>query len=289
MSRLGQAAMRGIEDITDTLEVNVDDVTFESIGGQQKAKTELEGLVFAVANPEIYKNWGTKPPKGILLHGPPGTGKTLLAKALAAKANARFLHIKSSDIGSMWYGESERIMQGIFAHADRDGGKSIIYFDEIDTVVPQRDGSHEATQKVIGTLLQNIDGIDASSNITVLASTNRIDAVDSAMLRPGRLDKHIEVALPTSEERLEIFSVHMAIAERIAERTLFENIDTDNLAKTTERYSGADIAEVIRRALEQKVRQEGEQLNPTLVQNEDINAAIRAYEHIKKEKKRMGF
>lgn len=288
-ARIGQAAIRGIKDITETLEVNVSGITFENIGGQQKAKTALEGLVFAVANPELYEQWGTTPPKGILLHGPPGTGKTLLAKALAAKADARFLHIKSSDIGSMWYGESERIMQGIFAYADRDGGKAIIYFDEIDTVVPQRDGSHEATQKVVGTLLQNIDGIDASSNITVIASTNRKDSIDSAMLRPGRLDMHVEVALPTKEERQEIFDVHIVKAERIAKRSLFEEVDKAILAEMTEKYSGADIAEVIRRTLEQKVRQEGMRLHPTPVTTADIIESIAAYEHVKNGKKRMGF
>lgn len=288
-SRLGQAAIRGIEDITDTLEVNVTDITFESIGGQQKAKTELEKLVFAVANPELYESWGTTPPKGILVHGPSGTGKTLLAKALAAKAGARFLYIKPSDIGSMWYGESERIVQGIFAYADRDERKAIIYFDEIDTIVPPRDGSHEATQKVIGTILQNIDGMDSSDNITVMASTNRIDSVDSAMLRPGRLDRHIEVALPTEVERHEIFGVHIAKAEAKAKRTLFEAIDIATLSTRTDKYSGADIAEVIRRTLEEKVFEEGKQLSPTLVRTDDIYAAIADYEHVKKEKKRMGF
>ena len=151
-------------------------------------------------NPELYRKWGTKPPKGIILYGDPGTGKTLLAKALASQAEARFFHVEASDVASKWYGESEKMVKDIFRLASRNGDKTIIFFDEIDAIAPPREGAHEATQRVVSTLLENMDGIASHDNVMVVASTNRLESIDPALLRPGRFDRWVEVPLPMRKE-----------------------------------------------------------------------------------------
>lgn len=269
--------------------VSIPDVTFDSIGGQEEAKRELKGLVSAITSPESYTRWGTTAPKGILLYGPPGTGKTLFAKALAGEANANFMHVTAADINTRWHGESEQNVKRIFEVAANSDKKTIIFFDELDTIIPPRDDSFEVTQKVTGALLQNIDGLSSSNNVTILASTNRKDAIDSAMLRPGRLDRHIEISLPTDKEREQIFSVQMAKAEKISGNSLFDTIDLSQLAQMTNRFSGADIAEIIRRTLEEKARQESAGLQPTPVTMQDIFDKIAAYEHSKKAQTSIGF
>lgn len=253
-------------------------VTFDDIGGQDNAKKEMQGLAYAISNPDIYKKWGTKPPKGILLHGPPGTGKTLLAKALATSADANFISVQTSDFSSVWFGESERMVRSIFDAAN-SGGRTIIYFDEIDSIVPKRDGQHEATQKIIATILQNIDGIDTSDAVTVVASTNRKDSIDPAMLRPGRLDKLVEVPLPDVRGREHILAVHMKAAEAIAERSLFSRVDREMIAAKTNGYTGADLAELVRRSLETRLRLEkkGEKRR-SQVSTKDLQSEVRGYE-----------
>ncbi len=260
------------------IEVENLDVTFDQIGGQDNAKREIEGVSFALSNPDAYKKWGTKPPKGVLLYGPPGTGKTLLAKALASSADARFLHVKASDMASMWYGESEILIQRIFDAAN-SGGKTIIFFDEIDSIVPSREGQHEATQRVVGTILQNIDGIGSNDNVIIVASTNRKQQIDPAMLRAGRLDKLVEVPPPTNDGRKQILNIHMAKADQLAERSMFMGVDTEELAKKTPGFTGADIEEIIRRTLEEKLRLEEKGENPDPeVSTRDILNEISKYE-----------
>ena len=265
------------------IEIDRPNVTFDEIGGQETAKREVEGLAFALSNPDLYKKWGTRPPKGVLLYGPPGTGKTLMAKALASQAKARFLHIKASDIGSKWYGESEQIVEQIFQFAG-ENGKTIIYFDEIDSIAPPRDGKHEATQKVIGTLLQNIDGIGSSDNVMIVASTNKLQNIDEAMLRPGRLDRLVDVGLPDEQGIKQIFGIHQQKVNKAADRELFDGVDTEHIAEMMKGFSGADIAEIIRRTLEEKVRQEGIGKEPGLVTTGDIVGEIKAYERVKEER-----
>jgi len=269
--------------LIDKIEVERPNVTFSDIGGQEEAKREMEGLAFALSNPGLYKKWGTKPPKGILLYGPPGTGKTLMAKALASQAEARFFHVKTSDIGSKWYGESEQLVQQIFDAAS-ENGKTIIYFDEVDSIVPDREGSHEATQRVIGTLLQNIDGLEANDNVMVVASTNRLKAIDPAMTRAGRLDRLVEVPLPDESGRSHILAIHLEKANTVADRKLFDKLDLDRITADTKDFSGADIAEIVRRTLEEKVRQEGRGEEPGLVTTEDLLRELQNYESVRKSK-----
>ncbi len=263
-------------------------ISFKDIGGQKKGKKEIQGISFALKNPGLYREWGTKPPKGVLLFGPPGTGKTLMAKALATEAKANFYNIKLSEMTSKWYGESEKKMQAVFDLAKKSG-PSIIFFDEIDAIASQRDSSHEATQRVVSTLLQNLDGMESAENIIVIASTNRLEAVDPAIKRPGRIDRLVEVPLPDEEGREHILKIHFAKAEKIAKRCLFNSIDVPAIVNLTKGMSGADLAEIIRRTLEEKVRQTGNGENPTLVSTKDILSEINEYESLRKAKQTIGF
>lgn len=267
------------------IEIEKPAVKFEDIGGQQEAKREVQGLAFALKNPELYKKWGTTPPKGIILYGPPGTGKTLMAEALASQADARFFHVQVSDIVSKWYGESEQIVKSIFELAGQNGEKTIIFFDEIDALAQRREGAHEATQRVMSTLLENMDGMASKNNIMVLASTNRLDSIDPALLRAGRFDRWVEVPLPDDEGKKQIFNIHMLKAEKNAGRALFNQVSLDAIIPNTENTSGADIAEIVRRVLEEKVRQEGMGQEPSLVSTEDVLRELKNYERTRKTKR----
>lgn len=272
------------------IEIETPNITFDDVGGQAEAKKEIEGISFALKNPDLYRKWGTKPPKGIILYGPPGTGKTLMARALASVSNARFFNVQASDIASKWYGESEKTLKSIFDLAHETGEKTIIFFDEIDAIAPPRDGrSHEATQKTVSTFLESMDGIVNHDNVMIVASTNRLGSVDPALLRPGRFDRWVEVPLPDEKGRKQIFDIHIRKAEKIANRVLFNKINIEEIISATDKTSGADIAEIIRRVLEIKVRQEGNGENPQLVTTEDIIKEIKGYERVKETKKTIGF
>lgn len=277
------------ENLLGKLEIEKPDISFEDIGGNQKAKKEIESLAFALKNPELYRKWGTRPPKGILLYGPPGTGKTLMAKALAAQAEARFFHVESSDIASKWYGESEKITKQIFELAN-SGEKTIIFFDEVDAIAPRREGAHEATQKVVSTLLENMDGLASNDNVMVVASTNRLDGIEPALLRAGRFDRWVEVPVPDEEGRKQILGIHIAKAEKIAGRKLFGEINLDAIIAKTEKLSGADLAEIVRRVLEEKVRLEGTTgQEPGSASSDDFLKQLEGYERTLKAKKTIGF
>jgi transitional endoplasmic reticulum ATPase len=231
-------------------------MAFEEVGGQEEAKRELQAICLAIRDPEAYRLWGARPPKGVLLYGPPGTGKTLLARCLAQEAAARFVHVRATDVTSKWYGEAERRVQDVFDRARREA-PSVIFLDEIDAIARAREDSHEATHRVVSTLLENMDGLEESKGVVVVAATNRPEAVDPAILRPGRFDRLVEVPLPDRTGRRAIFGVHLRKAERQAARELFEPLDDGGwelLLDGTEGFSGAEIAEVVRRALEDKVR-----------------------------------
>jgi SpoVK/Ycf46/Vps4 family AAA+-type ATPase len=277
------------EELLGKLEIERPDVTFEQIGGQNEAKREVQGLAFALKNPELYKKWGTRPPKGILLYGPPGTGKTLMAKALASQAEARFFHVQASDIASKWYGESEQIVRQIFELANHNGDKTIVFFDELDAIAPDREGTHEATHKVISTILEAMDGLESNENVMVVASTNRLNSIDPALVRAGRFDRWVEVTLPDEEGRKQILEIHMAKAQEVAGRTLFADVNLDIIVPKTEKSSGADLAEIVRRALEEKVRQEGTGVETGPVTTEDILREIQGYERTREVRKSIGF
>lgn len=243
-------------DPTGRAEVGDEPTSFADVGGQDSARAELETICLAVQEPGAFRAWGARPPRGVLLYGPPGTGKTLLARALAHEAGARFLHVRATDVVSKWYGEAEQRVQQAFDRARREV-PAVIFFDEIDALARDRDVAHEATHRVVSTFLENMDGLREVDGVIVLAATNRPEAVDEALLRPGRFDRLVEVPMPDRDGRQAIFGVHMRRAERRARRPLFAELDEErwrSLLDATEGFSGADVAETVRRALEAKVR-----------------------------------
>jgi transitional endoplasmic reticulum ATPase len=257
-------------------------VTFDDVGGLPEAKAELEAICLALREPGLYERWGARPPRGLLLFGPPGTGKTLLARCLAGQADAPFFHVKVVDVASMWYGEAEKRLQAVFDAAHKQP-RAIIFIDEIDALVPPRETAHEATHRVISTLLENLDGLEDRGNLLVVASTNRPESVDPAFLRPGRIDRLIEVPLPDPEARREIFLVHMGRAERRAGRQLFEEFSWKRLLRATGGMSGAEIEEIVRRALEGRVRhpaEEGEE--ERLLDEQELVDEVRGFAWLRK-------
>ncbi len=279
-SRRSAEAIDTPSNIQDEFGVERPKVSFDEIGGQLEAKHEIEGLALAFANPDIYRSYGTQPPKGVLLYGPPGTGKTLAAKLLASQADSAFFAITPTDVSSMWYGDSERKMQNIFDAAAKEP-RSIIYFDEIDAITPDRNNAHEASQRVISVVLQNLDGMKANDNIMVVASTNRLEAIDKALLRPGRFDRTVKMQLPEKQDRIDICKIHANKAEKVADRKLFaDDIDWDALADKSEQFSGAELSEVIRRSLEKKARAHaatGQKQGG--VSMEELAEEVRAFQH----------
>ena len=231
-------------------------VGFDDVGGQGEAKAQLEAVVTALRDPDAYRRWGARPPRGVLLFGPPGTGKTLLARALARESGSAFLHVRVSDVTSKWYGEAEKRLQAAFDEARRRA-PAVLFFDEIDALARSRDDAHEATHRLVSTFLENMDGLATTAGVVVLAATNRPEAVDPAITRPGRFDRLVEVPLPDAGARRAILEVHLRQAAERAGRPVVEPIDEggwERLLAATEGRSGADLAEVVRRALEAKVR-----------------------------------
>ena len=228
--------------------VEVPDVTWDQVGGLEDVKQELrEAVEWPLKFPDVFERLMTKPPKGILLFGPPGTGKTLLAKAVANESECNFIAVKGPELLSKWVGESEKGVRKIFRKA-RQASPSIIFFDEVDALVPKRgtfQGSSHVTESVVSQILTELDGMEELKNVTVLAATNRPDMLDDALLRPGRLERHIYVPAPDEESRRKIFEVYLG---GDTENILAKDVDIGVLVKKTEGYVGADIEALVREA-----------------------------------------
>jgi transitional endoplasmic reticulum ATPase len=228
--------------------VEVPDITWKQVGGLEETKQELkEAVEWPLKYPDVFERLQTKPPKGILLFGPPGTGKTLLAKAVANESECNFIAVKGPELLSKWVGESEKGVREIFRKA-RQASPSIIFFDEIDALVPKRgtyQGSSHVTESVVSQILTELDGMEELKNVTILAATNRPDMLDDALLRPGRLERHIYVPAPDEESRKKIFEVYMSGETG---SILANDVDIDLLVKQSEGYVGADIESVVREA-----------------------------------------
>jgi transitional endoplasmic reticulum ATPase len=191
--------------------VEVPKVTWNDVGGLEHAKQELrEAIEWPLKYPDLFKATGIKPPKGILLYGPPGTGKTLLAKAVANEANANFISVKGPELLSKWVGESEKHVREMFRKA-RQVAPCILFFDEIDALAPRRGmgADTNVTERVVSQLLTELDGIEELKDVFVIAATNRPDMIDPALLRPGRIERHIYIPPPDKEGRKEIFKIHL--------------------------------------------------------------------------------
>ncbi len=265
--------------------------TFDDVGGQQKAKDELQTLAYSLKDPEIFRRWGTYPPRRILMHGPPGTGKTLLARALANSAEAGIFVVEIADIVHSLYGRSERFIQRVFDRA-REQTPVILFFDELDALATHRQNADNVTSRIVNVFLTNLDGMrDREDNIMVVGSTNRLEAIDRALLRAGRFDVLVEVPLPDVADREEILKIHMGKAiNRAGGRRLFsEDFDLKELVKATPSFSGADIMEVVRRALNKKVRSELEGQTVKFLTTDEVIEEIKNYESVRIAKGRVGF
>ena len=234
--------------------VEIPDITWKQVGGLEETKQELrEAVEWPLKYPEVFERLQTKPPKGILLFGPPGTGKTLLAKAVANESECNFIAVKGPELLSKWVGESEKGVREIFRKA-RQASPSIIFFDEIDALVPKRgtySGSSHVTESVVSQILTELDGMEELKNVTVLAATNRPDMLDDALLRPGRLERHIYVPTPDTESRKKIFEVYVGGETGTI---IAKDVDIDALVGLTDGYVGADIEALVREAKMAAVR-----------------------------------
>ncbi len=224
--------------------MEIPDVKWNNIGGLSEVKRKLkEAIEWPLKYPDLFTKIGIRPPTGLLLYGPPGCGKTLLAKAVATESEANFISIKGPEVYSKWVGESEKAIREIFRKA-RQSAPAIIYFDELDALAPQRgvmQGS-QVYESVLNQLLTEMDGLEVSKNVAIIASTNRPDIIDPALLRPGRFDAMLLVPAPSFEERLEILRVHTA------GMPLASDVNLDSIAAQTEHFSGADLENLCREA-----------------------------------------
>jgi ATP-dependent 26S proteasome regulatory subunit len=268
------------------------EVSFADIGDLARAKQEIAGLVFALKSPDLHKKWGTQPPNGVLLYGPPGTGKTLLAMALAREAEAVFFHVRVTNVVTKWYADSFDVLQEVFTQL-KESGRCVLFLDEIDDLIFDRAAPEEmrhASRRLVNSVAEQLDDIGRSGDILAVASTNRPDAVDPTLIRAGRLDQLIEVPLPETEGKREILRIHVSKAETLAGRKLFGDLDVDAVLARTVKMNSADLAEIVQKSLEEKVRQEGSGAQPGPVTTEDMQRAIEDYRKTKEiiEKIRYG-
>jgi transitional endoplasmic reticulum ATPase len=238
LKRVQPSAMREVM-------VEAPTITWDDIGGLDAPRDRLrEGVELPLKHPEAFRRLGIRPAKGFLLYGPPGTGKTLLAKAAARESEANFIATKSSDLLSKWYGESEQQIARLFNRA-RQVAPTIIFIDELDSLVPARGGGlgePQVTERVVNTILAEMDGLEELQNVVVIGATNRPTLIDPALLRPGRFDELIYVGVPDTAGRRRILAIHTE------SMPLAPDVDLESLATRTERFTGADLEDLVRRA-----------------------------------------
>jgi transitional endoplasmic reticulum ATPase len=236
--------------------VEVPDVRWEDVGGLGAGKDRLmEAVQWPLKYPHLFEKAGIRPPKGILVSGPPGCGKTLLAKAIANESSVNFISVKGPALLSQYVGESERGVREVFRKA-KQAAPCIIFFDEIDALVPVRSASSwdsHVAERVLSQFLAELDGIEELKGVLVLGATNRLDMLDPAVLRPGRFDEVVEIPIPDESDRKEIFEIHLR------NKPFERKIRLDDLVSRTEGFSGADIAGVCYKAALMALRRVVEQ------------------------------
>jgi len=233
--------------------VEVPNVSWDDIGGLENVKRELQEVVqYPVLYPEQFEKFGMQPSKGVLFYGPPGCGKTLLAKAIANECQANFISIKGPELLTMWFGESESNVRDIFDKA-RSSAPCVLFFDELDSIARSRGSSSGdgggAGDRVINQILTEMDGVGAKKSVFIIGATNRPDIIDSAVLRPGRLDQLIYIPLPDQPSR------HSILKANLRKSPVAKDVDVNFLAQTTNGFSGADLTEICQRAVKFAIRE----------------------------------
>ncbi|XP_012236741.1 ATPase family protein 2 homolog isoform X1 [Bombus impatiens] len=249
--------------------IEVPNIQWSDIGGQKDLKLKLKQAVeWPLRHPEVFLRMGITPPKGVLMFGPPGCSKTMIAKALATESKVNFLNIKGPELFSKWVGESEKAVREVFRKA-RQVSPSIVFIDEIDALGSERGSSSSAgsnvQERVLAQLLTELDGVTALGSVTLVAATNRPDKIDKALLRPGRLDRIIYVALPDYEARQEIFDI------KLRNMPIAEDVHIQDLVDLTEGYSGAEIQAICHEAA---IKALEEDLNASIITKEHFKAAL---------------
>ncbi|MFA4825983.1 MAG: CDC48 family AAA ATPase [Methanoregula sp.] len=217
--------------------------SYEDIGGLKDELQRLrETIELPLRHPELFQKLGIEPPKGVLLYGPPGTGKTLIAKAVASESGAHFISIAGPEVISKYYGESEQRLREVFEEA-RENAPSIIFIDELDSIAPRREEvTGEVERRVVAQLLTMMDGLEERGQVVVIGATNRVDAIDAALRRPGRFDREIEIGVPGEPDRIDILKIHSR------GMPLSEDVSLEVLAQQTHGFVGADLAALAREA-----------------------------------------
>lgn len=266
-------------------EVGAPAVRYEDVGGLKDEVSKIREMIeLPMKHPELFEKVGIQPPKGVLLYGPPGTGKTLLAKAVASETNAYFIPINGPEIMDKFYGESERKLREIFDEAQQNA-PAIIFIDEIDSIAPKREETKgEVERRVVAQLLALMDGLMARGDVVVIAATNREDALDPALRRPGRFDREVEIGVPDRAGRKEILQIHTR------GMPLAEDVDLDEIANITYGFVGADMAALVREAAMSTLRKilpqidlekseiPGEVLEKLEVTKKDFTEALKSVE-----------
>ncbi|MFX0212312.1 MAG: AAA family ATPase, partial [Candidatus Hodarchaeota archaeon] len=219
-------------------------IAYEDIGGLDETIQKLREMVeLPMRYPELFERLGVEPPKGVLLHGPPGTGKTLLAKAVASETDSHFIDVSGPEVMSKFYGESEQRIREIFKEAE-EKAPSILFIDEIDSIAPKRDekDSGEVERRIVSQILALMDGLESRGEIVVIGATNRPNAIDPALRRPGRFDREIEIGIPNQYGRLSILEIHTR------SMPLADEVNLEDLAMRTHGFVGADLLSLTKEA-----------------------------------------
>lgn len=254
---------------------NITRVAYEDIGGvEEQVKKVREMIELPMRHPELFRRLGINPPKGVLLHGPPGTGKTLLAKAVASETNAHFISVSGPQIMSKFVGEAEERIRQIFKEAE-ENAPAIVFIDEIDSIAPKREEAvGEVERRVVAQLLSLMDGMEARGNVIVIAATNRVNAIDEALRRPGRFDREIEIGVPDKKGRFNILQIHTR------GMPLAQDVNLDELAQNTHGFVGADLAALGKESAMKALRRYLPKIN---LDEEQIPAEVLESMEVKKE------